>query len=79
MAERDRPHGVTQRRLELEPPPSPEPPPTEAPEPTPAAPPPPISREPSGGELRARQLRWLKERARFESRERALAAEREGK
>jgi hypothetical protein len=69
MADRDRPRNVTQRRLvDREDTPSAEPAPVEVP---PEAPPParpePIPRTPSNAELRARQLKWVRERERLES------------
>ena len=74
MAEREGPRGVNQRRLEVE-----EPTPTgptappnlPAPSENLAPPPPPLPREPSNADLRARQLRWFEERARFEAAARA--------
>lgn len=63
---------MTQRRFEVEaeaPPPTAEAEPVASPAPeSPAPPTPQPPRPPSGDSLRERQLRWLAERARFESR-----------
>ncbi len=69
MAERHGARPLTQRRFEeVDPSPTPnEPPAVEPPAPDARSPrpsPPPIRRDPSDLELRARQLKWLRERER---------------
>jgi hypothetical protein len=69
MEERGSSRLVTQRQLEVEAPRPVSPPPTEDPAPAPpGAPAAPIPAEPSNRRLLERQLRWFRERARFESR-----------
>ena len=72
MAERRGARLVTQRRLELASTPEPAAGPPPAPSPAPASSPPPVRPAdkpvaPSNRELLDRQLRWHRERARFES------------
>jgi hypothetical protein len=71
VEERDGARNIIQRRFELaaKPPDSTKEPEAIPPDVVPStAPPPPISREPSDLELRARQMRWVKERLQFEAR-----------
>jgi len=74
MEERRGARSLMQRRFDVDPetppPPAPAEPPVETP-PSPPTPPPAAAvppRAPSGDSLRERQLRWLKERAKFEAR-----------
>jgi hypothetical protein len=68
MEERSSARLVTQRQLEVEPrPPDAGSPPVLPAPPPPPSPPPSLPRVPSNRDLLERQIRWLRERAKFES------------